>query len=130
MATATATRQATAQVWRNWTGDQVCRPAQVISPRNRDELCEAIARAAEAGRKVSVPGAGHSFTEAAMTDGAMIRIDALNQLIDADISSGLLKGGRGILLADLNEHLPRLGLAMENLGDIDRQTISGAISTA
>src|SRR3954452_3642487 len=130
MATATATRQATAQVWRNWTGDQVCRPAQVISPRNRDELCEAIGRAAEAGRKVSVPGAGHSFTEAAMTDGSMIRIDALNQVIDADPSSGRVKVGAGMVLTDLNERLHGLGLAMENLGDIDRQTIAGAISTA
>ena len=33
------------------------------------------------------------------------------------------------MLADLNEELARLGLAMENLGDIDRQTIAGAIST-
>ena len=33
------------------------------------------------------------------------------------------------MLADLNEELHRLGLAMENLGDIDRQTIAGAIST-
>ena len=33
------------------------------------------------------------------------------------------------MLAELNEELRRLGLAMENLGDIDRQTIAGAIST-
>ena len=130
MATATSQRTASTHEWRNWTGDQICRPAEVISPRNRDELAEAIARAAEAGRKVSVPGAGHSFTEAAMTDGSMIRIDALNQVIDADTSSGLVKVGAGIVLADLNEQLHRLGLAMENLGDIDRQTIAGAISTA
>src|SRR3954451_6754284 len=129
MATATATRRST-QGWRNWTGDQTCLPAEVVSPRNRDELCEAVARSAEAGRKVSVPGAGHSFTEAAMTDGSMIRIDALNQVLDADTSSGLVKVGAGIVLADLNEQLHRLGLAMENLGDIDCQTIAGAISTA
>jgi L-gulonolactone oxidase len=33
------------------------------------------------------------------------------------------------VLADLNERLHELGLAMENLGDIDRQTVAGAIST-
>ena len=33
------------------------------------------------------------------------------------------------MLAELNEELHGLGLAMENLGDIDRQTIAGAIST-
>jgi L-gulono-1,4-lactone dehydrogenase len=130
MATPTATRRSTAQEWRNWTGDQTCFPAEVIAPRNRAELVEAVARAAEAGRKVSVPGAGHSFTEAAMTDGTMLRIDALNRVIDADPSSGLVKVEGGIVLADLNEQLHRLGLAMENLGDIDQQTIAGTISTA
>ncbi|HEX6602021.1 MAG TPA: D-arabinono-1,4-lactone oxidase, partial [Solirubrobacterales bacterium] len=35
----------------------------------------------------------------------------------------------GTVLADLNEELARLGLALENMGDIDRQTIAGAIST-
>ena len=50
-------------------------------------------------------------------------------MIDADPSSGMVKVGAGTVLADLNEELDRLGLAMENLGDIDVQTIAGAIST-
>ena len=98
-------------------------------PRTRDELAEAIAAAAAAGRRVSVAGSGHSFTEAAMTDGTMVRIEALRGVIDADPDSGLVKVGAGTVLSDLNEELARLGLAMENLGDIDRQTIAGAIST-
>ncbi len=115
--------------WTNWAGDQACRPAEVVRPRSRDELAEAVARAAEAGRKVSVAGSGHSFTEAALTDGTMVGIEALSGVIDADPSSGLVEVGAGTVLADLNEELHRLGLAMENLGDIDRQTIAGAIST-
>ncbi len=50
-------------------------------------------------------------------------------MLDADPGSGLVKVAGGTVLADLNEELAALGLAMENLGDIDRQTISGAIST-
>ncbi len=114
----------------NWAGDQRCEPAEIISPRDLGELAEVVAAARAAGRKVSVPGSGHSFTEAAMTDGSMIRIDALAGVIDADPASGLVKVGAGTVLADLNRALARLGLAMENLGDIDRQTIAGAISTA
>jgi FAD-linked oxidoreductase len=101
----------------------------VVSPGARDELGEAIAAAAAAGRKVSVAGSGHSFTEAAMTAGTMVRIEAPAGVIDADPGSGLVEVGAGTVLADLNEELARLGLAMENLGDIDRQTIAGAIST-
>jgi L-gulono-1,4-lactone dehydrogenase len=116
--------------WVNWAGDQSCRPAEIVCPRDREELAAAVAKAAAAGRKVSVAGSGHSFTEAAMTDGGtMLRIEALRGVIDADPGSGLVKVAAGTVLADLNEELARLGLAMENLGDIDRQTIAGAIST-
>jgi L-gulono-1,4-lactone dehydrogenase len=115
--------------WRNWAGDQSCAPAEVVRPRDRDELAAAVVRAAEAGRTVSVAGSGHSFTGAAMTGGTMIHVEALGGVIDADPATGLVKVGGGTVLADLNEELARLGLAMENLGDIDRQTIAGAIST-
>ncbi|HEX6689211.1 MAG TPA: D-arabinono-1,4-lactone oxidase [Solirubrobacterales bacterium] len=118
-----------AATWSNWTGDQRCAPVEVVRPRDRDELAAAIVAAAGAGRKVSVVGSGHSFTEAALTGGTMIDVAALSGTIDADPASGLVKVGAGTVLADLNEELHRLGLAMENLGDIDCQTIAGAIST-
>jgi L-gulonolactone oxidase len=118
-----------ADIWRNWTGDQRCSPAEIVRPRSRDELAAAVVAAAGAGRTVSVAGAGHSFTPAALTDGTMVDLAALNGTIDADPASGLVKVAAGTVLADLNEELRRLGLAMENLGDIDRQTIAGAIST-
>ncbi len=116
-------------VWRNWAGDQQCRPAEIVRPRERDELAATVVAAAEAGRTVAVAGSGHSFTEAAMTSGTMIDVGALSGVIDADPATGLVRVGAGTVLADLNEELNRLGLAMENLGDIDRQTVAGAIST-
>src|SRR4051812_20071273 len=115
--------------WRNWAGDQACRPHEAIRPRDREELANAVASAAYAGRAISVAGSGHSFTETAMTDGTMIDAGALSGVIDADPSSGLVRVGGGTILAELNERLHELGLAMENLGDIDRQTVAGAIST-
>jgi FAD-linked oxidoreductase len=115
--------------WSNWAGDQWCLPAEIVHPRSRDELAAAVGAAAAAGRKVRVAGSGHSFTEAALTAGTMVRIEALRGVEDADPGSGLVRLGAGTVLADLNEELAGLGLAMENLGDIDRQTIAGAIST-
>jgi len=117
------------ETWRNWTGDQRCSPAEILRPQDRDELAAALRAAAEAGRKIGVVGSGHSFTEAAMTDGTMVDVAALSGTIEADRPSGLVRVGAGTVLAELNEELNRLGLAMENLGDIDRQTVAGAIST-
>lgn len=117
------------RTWSNWAGDQLCAPFERLRPRNREELADAIGAAGTAGRKVSVAGSGHSFTEAAMTDGTMLDLGEFSGVIDADPHSGLVKVGAGTVLAELNEALHRLGLAMENLGDIDRQTVAGAIAT-
>ncbi|HWO82858.1 MAG TPA: D-arabinono-1,4-lactone oxidase [Solirubrobacterales bacterium] len=122
-------RRAASGEWVNWAGDQRCRPANLIRPCSRGELSEAIAAAAAVGQGAKVAGSGHSFTEAAMTDGTMIDLGGLSGILDADPGSGLVKVAGGTVLSDLNQELAALGLAMENLGDIDRQTIAGAIST-
>ena len=115
--------------WRNWAGDQACTPVERRRPCDREELAEVVVAAVTAGRKISVAASGHSFTEAAMTEGTMIDAGLLSGVLDADRSSGLVKVGGGTVLAELNQRLHELGLGMENLGDIDRQTVAGAIST-
>jgi L-gulono-1,4-lactone dehydrogenase len=115
--------------WANWAGDQRCRPARVVAPCSREELAEAVGTAAAAGEKISVTGSGHSFTEAAMTDQTMLRLDALRGVLGVDRGSSLVRVGAGTVLADLNQELNCLGLALENMGDIDAQTVAGAIST-
>src|SRR5262245_35844076 len=119
---AASAERSSGRPWRNWTGDQTCTPRERLRPASREQLAEAIGTAVSAGRKVGVAGSGHSFTEAAMTEGTMIDVGALSGVIDADPASGLVEVGAGTVLADLNPALTRLGLAMENLGDIDSQT--------
>jgi L-gulonolactone oxidase len=123
-------RQAGPGEWRNWCGDQGCRPARIVHPQTREELVEVVRHAAAAGETVKVPGSGHSFTEAALTDGVMARIEALDGILEVDKEMGRVTVEAGIVLRDLNTRLHELGLAMPNLGDIDRQTLAGAISTA
>jgi L-gulonolactone oxidase len=129
MATATRPTSSAGAVWRNWVGDQSCSPAQILTPRTRDELIDAVGSTAAAGRRMKVPGSGHSFTESALTDDTMIRIEALDGILDVDRDAGLFKVEAGIVLAALNEALDAHGMALPNLGDIDRQTLAGAIST-
>ena len=59
----------------------------------------------------------------------MLRLDRLNRLLDVDVESGLVKVEAGIDLRDMNERIWGYGLALENLGDIDKQAIAGAVST-
>jgi L-gulonolactone oxidase len=122
--------QKSAVEWRNWAGDQRCRPAAVEIPRSVQEISEAIARAAANDRRIRVAGAGHSFSDVALTDGSQLRLEELTGVLDIDRSSGLVRVQAGITIRELSRRLAGEGLAMENLGDIDVQSIAGAISTA
>jgi L-gulonolactone oxidase len=59
----------------------------------------------------------------------MIRLDGLSSITYADKESGRVTVGAGTGLRKLNAGLAAFDLAMANLGDIDKQTVSGAIST-
>jgi L-gulono-1,4-lactone dehydrogenase len=116
-------------VWRNWAREQVCHPAEITRPRTREGLVAAIVAAHDEERRIRVVGSGHSFTDCALTDGLLIRIEALDRILDFDRSSGLVKVEAGAVLGDLNRRIDELGVAFENLGDIDKQTLAGSIST-
>ena len=117
-------------MWRNWAGDQRCVPAAMERPGSVAEIAAALERAAAAGQRVRVAGSGHSFTDAACTDGRLLSLERMDRVLDVDRASGLVRVEGGITIHALSAALAEHGLAFENLGDIDVQTIAGAISTA
>jgi L-gulono-1,4-lactone dehydrogenase len=116
--------------WCNWAGDEGCRPAAIVHPASIEEIAAALARAARDGQRVRVAGAGHSFSDIACTDGLLIVLDRFQRVLDVDPGSRVVRVQGGIAIAQLNARLAEHGLALENLGDIDVQSIAGAISTA
>ena len=58
------------------------------------------------------------------------RSTRMSHILEVDRSAGRVRVQAGIRLHALNEALAGVGLAMPNLGDIDRQSIAGAIATA
>ncbi|MCL2769076.1 MAG: FAD-binding protein [Solirubrobacterales bacterium] len=116
--------------WRNWTGDQRCAPVAIERPASLGELTAVIERAARAGRRVRAAGAGHSFSDIACTDGVLVALDRLARVLDVDRSAGLVRAQAGITIHELSAQLAQHGLALENLGDVDVQSIAGAVSTA
>jgi FAD-linked oxidoreductase len=116
--------------WRNWAGDQRCLPAAIERPRSIAEIAAALERAAAHGQRVRVAGAGHSFSDIALTDGRLLQLHRMSRVLDVDRATGLVRVQGGITIHALNARLAAHGLALENLGDIDVQSIAGAISTA
>ena len=95
-------------------------------PRSREELKHAIT---DGPAPIRVAGAGHSFSGGVPTEGTLISLDHLHRVLDADAESGLVRVEAGIRLKALAQELHARGLAMPNLGDIDAQSLAGALAT-
>ncbi|MFZ4516914.1 MAG: D-arabinono-1,4-lactone oxidase [Microthrixaceae bacterium] len=115
--------------WSNWAGNQRCR-VPVLRPTTEAELCRIVALAAEQGRAVKAVGAGHSFTDIALTDGVLLDLSAYGRVLSVDRDACRVTVQAGIRLRELSAALWARGLALENLGDIDVQSVAGATATA
>jgi L-gulono-1,4-lactone dehydrogenase len=115
--------------WSNWAGNQHAQAARVVHPDSTEAVAEAVRAAAAEGLTVKAVGAGHSFTAAAATEGVRLELDRLAGLVSVNASERLVTAQAGMPLRVLNRVLAQHGLAMPNLGDIDSQSIAGAIST-
>ena len=76
---------------RNWSGDQRCAPAAIERPGSVAEIAAALERAAAAGQRVRVAGSGHSFSDAACTDGRLLSLERTDRVLDVDRASGLVR---------------------------------------
>ncbi|MFF9853340.1 D-arabinono-1,4-lactone oxidase [Streptomyces litmocidini] len=117
------------EVWRNWSGSERAHPVRVLRPTRTEEVAASVAEAAREGLRVKAVGSGHSFSGVAVAPGVQLRLDRLAGLHSVDEESGLVTVGAGMPLWRLGPLLASHGLALEIMGDIDRQTVSGAIST-
>src|SRR6202030_121043 len=82
------------------------------------------------GWRVRVAGSGHSFSDIACTDGLMLSLERLDRVLDVDRETASVRVQAGITIHELSRRLLEHGLALENLGDIDIQSVAGAIATA
>ena len=115
--------------WRNWAGNQRCDPAVIDEPASVDDVVASVRAARAAARPVKAVGAGHSFTDTACTTGRLVRLNRLDRVIAHDRDRHTVTVESGMRLFDLNRELELRGLALANLGDIDRQTVAGALAT-
>ncbi|NLE72738.1 MAG: FAD-binding protein [Actinomycetales bacterium] len=121
-----------ARSWRNWSRTATAAAARFWRPADADDVARAVRWAARHGAAVRAVGGGHSFTDCAVTDGVLLNLDEIagvERVERRPDGTADVTVGAGTRLHALNRALADLGLAMANLGDIDQQSIAGAIST-
>ncbi|WP_109210883.1 MULTISPECIES: D-arabinono-1,4-lactone oxidase [Microbacterium] len=116
-------------VWRNWGRSESVRPQRVEYPPTVAAVQRAVTAAAAQRLPIKAVGAGHSFTGIAVAPGVLLELRDLSGLVSVDVDRARVTLLAGTRLHQIPALLAPYGLAMENLGDIDRQSISGAIST-
>jgi FAD-linked oxidoreductase len=115
--------------WHNWSNSVRCAPATYVQPRSLATIVDAVEQARAARRGLRVVGAGHSFTPLVATAGTLLSLDNYTGLVKVDHEGLRVRVRAGTRIGALSELLASHGLAMENMGDIDVQSIAGAIST-
>jgi FAD-linked oxidoreductase len=112
--------------WYNWSCGLSCKPKTVLAPKNEVDLAAAT-RSAEG--TVRVPGSGHSFTPIAGSDGTLIDLSAFSGLKSVDAQASTATFAAATPLWAVGPALYENGLALKNMGDIDRQTLGGVVGT-
>jgi FAD-linked oxidoreductase len=115
--------------WRNWAGNESARPRRIALPRSAHEVADEVRKAAADGLTVRMAGTGHSFTPAAATDGVLLHPGGMTSIRSVDTAAGLVTVEAGCPLRVLNASLQARGLSLANMGDIQAQTVAGAIQT-
>jgi L-gulono-1,4-lactone dehydrogenase len=98
-------------------------------PRSTHEVADEVRKAAADGLTVRMAGTGHSFTPAAATDGVLLHPGGMTSIRSVDAAAGLVTVEAGCPLQVLNASLLARGLSLANMGDIQVQTVAGAIQT-
>ncbi|MFA9432575.1 D-arabinono-1,4-lactone oxidase [Egicoccus sp. AB-alg2] len=115
--------------WSNWSRELTCTPGRIERPRTTRDVTRLVDRAAGEGLAVRPAGSGHSFTPLVPTDGVLVDLGAMDRILAVDVDRQQVRLQAGVRLGRLAELLLGADLAFQNLGDIDRQTVAGAIAT-
>ena len=133
----------TRKTWKNATRNVSVSPLRYFFPENVEDIRQIIIDAEEKNLRVRAVGSGHSFSEVAKGRDYLLnmkhldKIDKINPVTVREKfrktetrDRYFVKTEAGITIRDLNKELDKIGLALLNMGAVNYQTVSGALSTA
>ena len=124
------------RTWTNHTRNQQVDPLRVYSPTTLAELVDIVREAERDEVTVRAVGSGHSWSDVALTRGFLVETHGLDHELPVDCvragvdTTHLVRTEAGVRLRELNPRLEKHGLALENMGGYDAQTVAGVLSTS
>jgi FAD/FMN-containing dehydrogenase len=117
------------RTWWNWFGEQYFVPNWTARPRSEEDVRRAVIAARRLELPVRVSGAGHSNPAIVPTPGVHIDFDAFRDVVAVDKQAFQVTIRPGMRVSELSRYLRTQGMSLNNQGDIDTQTVIGAIMT-
>ena len=115
--------------WVNWSGSLRFSPGALLLPGGEAELANLIRQAGAANQSVRAVGNGHSSTPLVETEDLLVSLEKFQGVEGHNTAEHWATVQAGMSLKEAGRALLDVGLAMHNLGDVNVQTISGAIAT-
>lgn len=115
--------------WRNWTGYVSATPEQKLAPQSIEELQDIVKSAVKARKRIRVTGAAHSFSGCARPEEIAISLHHLRGIDKVNKQTKEVTLFAGTYLHEIGDLLAEHGFAMENMGDIQNQSLAGSICT-
>lgn len=104
-------------------------PGEVIEPESEEQVCELVKKATSENKKIRIAGAGHSSSPLIKTKDYLVSLKHFQGVEDPDLETNRATVPVGMTVKEAGKDLFRYGLAMHNTGDVDVQTLAGAIAT-
>lgn len=113
--------------WTNWSGSLRFKPADFHKPTTETELADIAGTCYKSGKSYRLAAAGHSSTPLVKSTQTLISLENFKGIVRHDNHTATLRAG--MTVHESNMALQKLGLALFNTGDVDVQTLAGAIAT-
>jgi L-gulono-1,4-lactone dehydrogenase len=112
--------------WENWSKTLRFKPSGFVRARSVEEVIKAV----QCSRKLKAVGSGHSFSDAALTDGTVLSLERMNQVLSWDRDRKRVTVQGGLTIREGMRELARQGVALPSLGNSFYQSFAGAVSTS
>jgi xylitol oxidase len=109
----------------NWAKNQTFSAEKVHWPSSVEEVQNLVAKST----KAKALGTRHSFNKIADTQGDLISLERLNQVVSLDLSQSAVTVEAGIRYTELSQWLNKEGLALANLASLPHISVGGSLAT-
>lgn len=114
---------------KNWAGNIEFTPEKVFAPTSTSDVQIMVEAAKKLNKTIRPIGSGHSWTGLIASDQFFVHLDRLQGIIDVDKQANTITAHAGTKLYTFGEEAFNHNMAMANQGDINKQSLAGAMST-